>query len=85
MKKHPPNSPSSAFVRAARRAALRIFDARLLVLAAASLVCLPSAQGAILTAPDPEKGDRFGRSVSISGTTAIVGAFRSAKTKRKAT
>ncbi len=34
-----------------------------------------STQSAKLTASDAESGDRFGRSVAISGNTAIVGAY----------
>ncbi|MDR1497614.1 MAG: FG-GAP repeat protein [Puniceicoccales bacterium] len=77
MKTHSPNSLSPAFARATCSAKLRIFDKRFLVLAAASLVCLPTAQGAILIAsdPDPVTNDLFGSSVGISGTTAIVGAY----------
>ena len=44
-------------------------------LAQAVAQALPPGQQAKLTASDAEAGDNFGRSVSVSGETAIVGAF----------
>ncbi|MDR1497604.1 MAG: FG-GAP repeat protein [Puniceicoccales bacterium] len=78
MKKHPSNSLSPIFARAARSTKRSLLSARLLVFAAASLACfLPAAQGAIFTVPAPDNPamyDDFGWSVGISGSTALVGA-----------
>jgi hypothetical protein len=52
----------------------RIFDARFLTLAA-SLACLPTAHGVILTANDAAQGITFGYSVGIFNNIAIVSAI----------
>jgi hypothetical protein len=79
MKTHTPHTSVPTRVRAAQSQSrflgstkLRILDVRFLTLAA-SLACLPVAQGVILTASNPDLDDYFGRSVGISGDRAIVG------------
>jgi MYXO-CTERM domain-containing protein len=51
----------------------RLLDARFFALAA-SLICLLTAHGVILTAPDSGEFGNFGISVSLSGNKVLIGA-----------